>query len=533
MVELNFITSSRIKLEHARHLCRKFDVTIRRQRNYGKGYEEPRIFERKELLTQSLEDALTRWRKNVSKADEKFIFIEDTSVIISALSNADKEVPGVDIKFWMQEYDFAAVDSLLKANGNDRRVIVRSDVLLALTKELANELGKKYIHFTSQSYGTITDREFKIETNPVFPWLDDKTFNKWFVPDGHSKPISLLPIHSADQHDFRAGAFRDMLSFLEQHKVIQIREIAQRFSHRPQHNLPIGVPLYIVCGPTCAGKTTLAEHMVKEFGFYHIEASDFMYLSYFRKLGFNSGINIAKFAKQALIENPSIVADLILEHIQKLGMAHIVISGFRALEEILHFERYYAGMYNCDVLTIDAPYEVRLNRYLVRNREEHSTVAQFKADSNVQNEIGLEEIISTFDDKKITNDGSFKRFYDRFDKCNKISLANLAPLPTIVPKDIHPSALEDAILISLFVSDGAFYGTAEIAKLINETFSSEQPKNKNNVSRYFNQHFHPYFEVMEIGGVNKFRLSQTGKMHAQWVAISKNEIAGSRCKNRP
>jgi hypothetical protein len=56
----------------------------------------------------------------------------------------------------------------------------------------------------------------------MYPWLDNKTFNKWFV-DGYSQPISMLAIAEADQHDFRAQAFRNMLAFLEQHKIINRR----------------------------------------------------------------------------------------------------------------------------------------------------------------------------------------------------------------------------------------------------------------------------------------------------------------------
>ena len=32
--------------------------------------------------------------------------------------------------------------------------------------------------------------ENEIKTNLVYPWLDNKTFNKWFIPDGVSVPLS-------------------------------------------------------------------------------------------------------------------------------------------------------------------------------------------------------------------------------------------------------------------------------------------------------------------------------------------------------
>jgi len=516
MFELNFITSNRLKLAHAKHLCRDYAVVIRKQRHYGKGYEEPRIFERESLLAQSIEDALIRWKKNVSKPDEKYFFIEDTSVIVHALSDEHREMPGVDIKYWMQENDFAAVDALLKAKGNNRRVTVRSDVLLTLAKDLANKLGEKYICFTSQANGLIVDRERPFETNPVYPWLDNKTFNKWFVPDGCIEPISMLPIHVADKYDFRAGAFQEMLAFLEHHGVIKRREVARSYALGTQPNLPIVPCLFIVCGPTCAGKTTLAEYMITKYGFYHVEASDFMYLSYFEKLGFNSSISIAEFAKQALAEKPSIVADLILKHIMSIASAPIVITGFRSIKEIIHFMENYTGIFNPEVVTIDAPKEVRLGRYLKRDREGMATPSSFERDSRIQGEMGLKQLMASYINKLIINDSSFEVFYERFNKRYENDLTNLKPFSQREIKTVKPKALQDAILMALYATDGGFYSSAEIAKLIYKTFEIE--KSKNNVSRYFNQDIYPFFEVSQVEGVNKFRLSQTGKMHARWYA---------------
>ena len=50
------------------------------------------------------------------------------SVRIEALSHDGVEVPGVDIKYWMEEQTFARLDAALCSGGNDRRAIVRSDI---------------------------------------------------------------------------------------------------------------------------------------------------------------------------------------------------------------------------------------------------------------------------------------------------------------------------------------------------------------------------------------------------------------------
>lgn len=191
MFNLYFITSSRSKLMHAQYLARDYDVLIVSQKNYGITYSEPRIEDRDKLLEESLSDAKKRWFKNVSSPHEKMFFIEDTSVIIHALSK-NKEVPGVDVKYWMKDNDFSSVDALLRTEGNNRYVTVQSDILLYLSRNLQQIEGKEYKRFTSSSTGIITEKEHNFKTNPLYPWLDNETFNKWFVPTGSDVPISML-----------------------------------------------------------------------------------------------------------------------------------------------------------------------------------------------------------------------------------------------------------------------------------------------------------------------------------------------------
>lgn len=298
MIELVFFTSSRVKLSHAKYLCRDYAVQIVgfREKTFGANYVEPRIYDREQLIELSYQDALLRWQKAASK--DRIFFIEDTSVTIDALS-VDREIPGLDIKYWMAETDFSTLDAQLKTLGNNRRVTVRSDLVLHLPSDLEGSESKSYKCFTSMVSGHAVEREESFETNPMYPWLDNKTFNKWFVPDGCTQPISMLPIVQADQHDFRAAAFREMLEFLETHQ-----KIAQRTQPAVQTSLDFGPSLFIVCGPTCAGKTTLAEYLADRYGYFHIEASDFMYLSYYQRHGVTSKIAIGDFAEQALREQP-------------------------------------------------------------------------------------------------------------------------------------------------------------------------------------------------------------------------------------
>src|SRR3989338_9817 len=156
MFKLYFLTSSSIKLLHARYLSREYDVDILPKRYYGVAYSEPRIHDRSELLEKSIEDAKKRWIKNASSPRDKFFFIEDTSVIIHALSK-DRDFPGADIKYWMKDNDFNSVDEMLKENNNDRSVTVRSDIILYLPKSIQELEGAEYKSFTSSTSGRITE----------------------------------------------------------------------------------------------------------------------------------------------------------------------------------------------------------------------------------------------------------------------------------------------------------------------------------------------------------------------------------------
>lgn len=522
MLKLTFVTSSSIKLHHAIHLCDDYDIKIdsHKKMHYGKGYEEPRIRERDELLKRSIEDALKRWRKYASRPDETFFFIEDTSVIIHALSNDKEEIPGVDIKYWMKENDFKSIDCMLKEKGNDRRVTVRSDVLLTLPRELKDKHSKPYIRFTSETHGTLSEKEYDFTTNPVYPWLDNKTFNKWFIPDGCSHPISMLKIDEADKHDFRVSAFRDMLKFLEENNQVKRKNINDSLATMVQVGFPIGMPLYLVSGPTCAGKTSLAEFMVDKYGCYHIEASDFMYLKYFQKLGIGSSITISDFAKKSLEEKPDIVVEEILQYLESMEEGPVIITGLRTSDEINAFKRNYRGSYDVKVVTVDADEDVRLNRYLKRNRGGKTSKEKFLKDSGTQLKMGLDNLMKIHADSVILNNSTFDLYYSEFTERYKDELINANSSRFDTSKIVPPSALEDAVMIAMFNSENEFLTTAEIAKLINKTFSDYELKNKskNNVSRYFNQSFHPYFEAIKERNVNKYRLSQTGRMHAIWLS---------------
>lgn len=521
MPEIIFITSNIAKLAHARHLCRDYAISISKQKYYGIGYIEPRIHDRKKLIEQSIEDVIRRCRKYMTCAEGKFFFIEDTSVIIHALSK-DREYPGVDIKYWMQENNFASVDKQLKTLGNDRRATVRSDLVLILPRYAQRQIDTidTYKIFTSSVTGSIVDKEMEIETQPLYPWLSGNTFNKWFVPNGCKNPISTLPIEIADQYDFRAGAFKEMLHFLEQHKFIQKKRKQKELSY--QTGLDFKPTIFIVCGPTCAGKTTLAIHLMKTYRYYHIEASDFMYLSYYERHGVCSTVKIGDFAEQALSNNPSIVVDQIMKNIHKLGDIPIIITGFRSPSEIISFKKQYKGALNIEVIFVDADQTKRYLRSQLRNRRDSQNDREtFNKDDQQQENMGLSKLRQELVLNTIENNDSIEDYIETFKKRYSKQLSGLKyATNTDSISSLKPRRLEDEIILVLAekFESGKYYTTTEIVHLINNTFDySESPKSKNNVSRYFNQYFYPYYEINLDGGKRYYRLSQTGLGRAHWL----------------
>jgi dephospho-CoA kinase len=498
---------------HARYLCRDYEVLISPKRNYGVGYKEPRIFDRDKLLKESLKDATSRWMKTISNPKDGMLFIEDTSVIIHALSK-EHEYPGVDIKYWMKEHNFASVDAKLKAAENNRRVTVRSDIALYLPEALAEREGVECKIFTSSISGHITEREHIFETNPLYPWLDNKSFNKWFIPDGCEVPVSVLPIKEADRYDFRAGNFQEMLEYLSVKHIIRKKTNRGNIGIR-QESLPtLFTPAFFVCGLPCAGKTTIGNYLAENANYYHIEASDFMHLSYYERHGIASSVSVHDFAEHSLQETPGIVVDQLIENMTETGDIPFVITGFRSPAEIeLFFQRYERPL-TIEVVYIEADASLRFNRCIKRARYDSSPSEQmFHHRDEQQLNMGLQEIRKRWNSNVIFNNTDINMYIRRF--CDKYGLTNKETKgQALTHTRYRPDRLEDAVLIMLFCNKeiiNEYLTTTQIAHHINQYFDETNfSTSKNNVSRYFNQKFHAYYEIRFDKDKVQYRLSQTG-----------------------
>ena len=510
---LTFITSNKVKLSHARYISKAYDVDIIQHKKiyYGVGYNEPRIKNREELLKESIEDAIFRWKKNAS--EKQLFFIEDTSVVIEALSSDEEEVPGVDVKYWMQNITFEELDAELKSRGNNRNVTVYSHVILFLSSDLQENGKPPYKIFVGKSRGKIVEQEDIFNTNIIYPWLDNKSFNKWFVPEGFSVPISMLKIEDANLVDFRRNSILQMLDFLYNNKVI-------RQKVDPPFLIELDIKdYYIICGQTCSGKSTAGRYLLQKSGFYHLEASDFMTLRYLETCGTTFNIDKNEFAAQLLAEDPTVVVKLLCKYMENHQINdQFVITGFRNKTEIKAFMKRWNKDYS-HIIYLIADSNTRFKRWKLRRRDDILyTKEKFREINKIQIGMGVNKILYTSKSiKKIVNNSSdLNLFYKSIDSlmCENSSVINEI--------DIHDYTqakkvkLEDAILVALMTeySDDKYLSTTEIAHLINNLFPNINKKNKNNISRYFNQAYYPYYEIKNDKNTLKYKLSPTGYSEA-------------------
>ena len=518
-MRLVFFTSNIVKLAHARHVAEKYDLEVIgfRQHTYRADYREPRHVDRGQMLEQSYDSALDQFEKSGFDPRTSFFFLEDTSVRIEALSEGDEDFPGLDIKFWMKEINFEELDQQLRSRRNDRRVVVRSDVLLHVPEMFANRLGivGRHCVFVGTQRGTVVEGEVEFEQNLLFPWLDNKTFNRWFQPTGESLPLGALDIARADAVDFRRGSFGDMFSFL-QAKLPQSRKVEQYgMDLEMDDNL-------ILCGYTCAGKTTASQLLARRFGYLHIEASDFMYLSFFLRHGYRNDVSIGEFAEQALAQKPSIAADQILTYLRHDMALPVVISGFRSPREVEHVigELAHTGK-KFRLIFVEADERRRFERLVARGRPGDNISYQKFANRDEQQErMGLGKVRVSSTAEVWRNEASLEDWRNFVEGNVFVTNPNSLEIEAAIGKVAARSVvrLEDAILIGLLSQwddderTRPYFTTTQIVKVINELFSNMEAKHKDNVSRYFNQSFHAYYEVTQTEGSDRrgFRLSNTG-----------------------
>ena len=535
MVDLWFLTTNATKLSHFRHIARGSGVSISsfHERTFLASYSEPRVNDRELLLDESYKSALAQWNK-AGFSEEAFFFLEDTSVVIPAFSDKE-DIPGVDVKYWMESMSFKILDKDLRRKGNNREATVRSDLILHLPPSIRAGLGAKkpYLQFTGSSSGKIVSKELVIATNPVRPWQDSRSFNKWFVPQGEVKPFSLLPGNRADRHDFRRKAFSELLAFLD---TIGVR-VPESGALSYQQSLP-GIsnrpPLFLVCGPSGAGKTTIAEKLASDFGYMHFEASDFMRRAFYERLGRYTSMRLSEFAASVLSEEPWVVPEGILEYFENFDGSPLVITGFRSPLELESFRSLYKGEEEVLAVYVEAPRQVRYDRVRKRHRNDapESKAAMIRKDRE-QDAMGLTSIRKMPGIKRISNRGTKKKFYSSFEQEFLAGYRGAIRVQERMPNGSF-SPLEEAIILALGdQTKKKAYTTTELARLVNVSRRRSFRTEKDNVSRYFNQRYSPFFHLEHDGKKARYSLSQTGRALRLRIMRSDRPITSRLPPSRP
>ena len=531
MIDIVFFSTNRSKLAHFRYLGEKVGIRVKgfHETTYYASYNEPKIDDRSELLRLSYESALEQWlkRQGANADDHSTFFFEDTSVVIEALSK-DAEVPGVNVKYWMRDMTFAKLDALLKRAGNNRKVTVRSDIVMHLPQRWRTLLNTtdRYLSVVGESHGVIADRERKIQPNLVYPWLDDKTFNKWFVPIGANGPISMLDIKEADRADFRARAFEKITSVLHGKLSFLSNRDEPGADQLQIPGIATYPSIFVICGPSCAGKSTTANWMRDKYELLHIEASDFMYKAFWERHGPDPGVSIGNFAEAALQTQPGIVAQPIARFLREIRTSGAIVTGFRSTKEVEIFQQEVGPGIELALMYLDASAAIRLERALKRGRD-GVTPEKFAKREEQEIRMGVSDIGKLPDVEWQANEGSLRELYgavsNRYRKALRVYTSDKKRRTQ--RQQLQRDQLEGLILRALLAElpTGKWHTTTEIAAVLNRRF--HEAKSKNNVSRYFNQEFHPYYELRyrerdgKRTGILEYRLSATGisrgmQMHA-------------------
>ena len=331
-----------------------------------------------------LQRAVEEIRKRIGA--NSLFFVEDTSVKIDALSGDGSVVPGLRVKEWFRDTTFEALDDELKRRGNRREATVRSDIGLYIPGL------ERTVFVFGETAGRVAESPPQFAMSYRFPWLTPSTFNGWFVPRGSEKTLGEMDFAESFQFDFRVRSLTKLLDRIEEYAAVgnlpaqayavrRIKAVGQG-SLFPARSL-----LILVVGRICAGKTTFGRHVADAHGWLHVEASDEM--NALATECDEKGVEDLFLRAKELLRHrgPDCVARSIVKRYYGRLDGGVVITGFRAIEEVVYFRNRYPS---CVVMYINAGDRVRFSRHLERGRWGGiRTRDEFEAHDREQWSLGL------------------------------------------------------------------------------------------------------------------------------------------------
>lgn len=403
--EIYFYTSNEQKFLQARQVFARSGLRLRHFPSHTEPYDEDYSYGREHLLLMAIEQV-----RKVTGGTSIF-FVEDTSVVIHALSKNGSEFPGLAVKEWFSRTTFQELDAQLTALGHGRSVTVKSDVALSIPG-----LGRPIL-LAAETIGVVADSPPDFLQNPQRPWLTPSTFNGWFVPDGGLKRLGEMSFEESLEYDFRVRSLDKVIDRIEEFTAV-LNLPASAFSRRRkqamsgQMLLMPGVRRALaVIGKTCAGKSTFGE-FASDQGFKWIEASEVV--RSLREQSADKKESTEEFAKDLLGKaGHDIVARNVLRLLEADSDEPFVITGFRALEEI---ELLLREVPQVEIILVESSERTRYERFVVRNRDgSGESLASFRAKDQGHWDFGLLSVAEDFSNVVIENEGSIEDYRAQID----------------------------------------------------------------------------------------------------------------------
>lgn len=406
LLEVGFYTSSVEKFLQARLVLQQYGLVLRHFRSSQEPYEEDYSLGQHDLLARAIEQIKRRLGVNT------LFFVEDTSVRIEALSEADKDFPGLAIKEWFAQTSFDECDAALRRMGNNRTVRVNSDIALHVPGL------DRAVLIHGETIGRIAESPPDFARSIQYPWLTPDTFNGWFIPEVANKRLGEMSFEESLDYDFRVRALAGLVDRLEEYAAIlnlDGKSYSIKRSAEPQGSIGLfkrRSPIYIILGRVCAGKTTLGQYGSTKHSYQFIEASSIVrMIAEEEKLTAPSPLYLARDLLQ--LKGPDIVARQIVAAYGDGLTDGAIITGFRTIEELQYIRKSYS---ECTVIFVDASIRTRFERHLQRGRPGSiQSIDDFREHERQQGTFGLLPVAQDLCDIRVENEGTIEQYYSQID----------------------------------------------------------------------------------------------------------------------
>lgn len=425
--DVYFYTSNIEKYLQARAIFEKCGLILQHFRTRTEPYAEDYSVGKDELLRRAIDEI----KDSVGRGS--LFFVEDTSIRIEALSSPDHDVPGLAAKEWFASTSFDQLNQLLSSKGGDRRASVKSDIGLHVPG-----LGRP-VFFRGECPGTVALTPPQFPPSVAHPWLTPATFNGWLMPDGSTKRLGEMSFEESWRFDFRVKSLLSMIERLEEY-CAALNLPTSAYSRRGSAGaagqlslLETQREVLIVVGRTCAGKTTMCEHLSARHGFRFFEASDVLRM--FDRPASLRGVSEQEFAEHVLTRlGPDAVARKILSLVDST-LEKLAISGFRTIEEL---ECLRAHFPEAKIVFVEASDRTRYERRIKRARAgESMTFSEFNALDQAQWRFGLLRVAEEMADVKVVNERTMEEFLRTVDDIAAEAISETTPNVSVMLRPRH------------------------------------------------------------------------------------------------